>query len=360
MLRRIDYLCTSFFKTNHLTLKNFEYQDILRQIEEARNIVIVSHHNPDGDAIGSVLAMYHFLQPMGKQVNMVVPNDFPAFLKWLQGSDLILLYDRQKKEVKRALKEADMVFCLDFNALHRAGDMENSLRKSGAPLFLIDHHPEPEVNDFKYWLSITRISSTAELVHRFIRGLGYAGALDKPLAEALFAGIMTDTGSFSYACNYPETFLTIAELMQAGVDAERVHRLVYDTYSENRLRLLGYAISQKMMVMHELKTAFITLSLEELEQYDYQVGDTEGVVNYALSINGIVIAVLLTERKDRIRLSFRSKGDFAVNRIAREHFQGGGHVNAAGGDSFHNMDVTINTLKQVLQQYKAEIDRSTY
>jgi phosphoesterase RecJ-like protein len=341
-------------------LKNFEFQDISKLLKASDNVVITSHHNPDGDAIGSALAMYHFLLSFNKNLTVTVPNDYPGFLKWMDGSNQIILFDRDKTTVKKALNEADLVFCLDYNSLHRAGDMAESIKNSNAPCILIDHHPDPELDDFTYFLSVIETSSTSELVYRFIKSIQPGIQLSQPVAESLFVGIMTDTGSYSYACNYPDTFTITGELLRAGVNAERVHRLVYDTFSENRLRLLGFAISQKLVLLPEYKTAYIALTKKELNDYNYQVGDTEGVVNYALSIEGVMVAVLLTERKDRIRLSFRSKGNFSVNQIAREHFKGGGHMNAAGGDSFKSMDDTISALKKVLGQYKMEIDRSSF
>jgi phosphoesterase RecJ-like protein len=343
-----------------VVLKNFEYPDIRDLLGRSQRIVITSHHNADGDAIGSALALYHFLFPLCQELMVTVPNEFPGFLKWLKGSDEIIIYEKEARNVNHALAKADLVFCLDYNTLKRTGAMVENIRSSPAKRILIDHHPDPRLDEFDYYLSVVKISSTAELIYQFVKGVYPAKSLDLDLAESLFVGIMTDTGSFSYACNYPETFTIAAELIRAGVDAERVHRLVYDTYSEKRLRLLGYAISQKMVLLPELKTAYIALTKKELESFDYQVGDTEGVVNYALSVDGVMVAVLLTERKDRIRVSFRSKGNFAVNRMAREHFKGGGHMNAAGGDSFENMEGTIGKLKKVLQQYKEEIDRSTY
>jgi phosphoesterase RecJ-like protein len=341
-------------------LQNFDFQDADKLLRAAKNIVITSHNNPDGDAIGSILAMYHFLLSYKKNLTVAVPNNYPGFLKWMDGSDQILQYDKDTKAVKKAMDEADLIFCLDYNSLHRAGDMADCIKDSNAQRLLIDHHPDPELEDFTYYYSVIETSSTAELVYRFIRGMHPGMALGRQVAEGLFVGIMTDTGSFSYACNFPETFFVTGELLQAGVNAERLHRLVYDTFSENRLRLLGYAINQKMVVLPELKTAYIALTRDDLNKFNYQVGDTEGVVNYALSVDGVMVAILLTERKDRIRLSFRSKGNFPVNQIAREYFKGGGHMNAAGGDSFESMDNTILSLKTALEQYKEEIDRSSY
>jgi phosphoesterase RecJ-like protein len=341
-------------------LKNFEFNDIKGLLAGEGQVIITSHHNPDGDAIGSCLALYHYLAPRVKKLQVIVPNDFPAFLKWLPGNDHLMIYSYKKNTADRLIQGADLIFCLDYNSLHRSGDMAESLRKSPALRFLIDHHPEPVLSEFDFHYSDTQPSSTSELIYSFIKGLTPDERLDLPVAENLFVGIMTDTGSFSYACNLPDTFRITAKLIDAGVNAERAHRLVYDTYSEERLRLLGYSLSEKMTVIPEFKTAYIALSLDELERFHHQMGDTEGVVNYALSIEGVVIAVLLTERKDRIRLSFRSKGNFAVNQIARAHFQGGGHMNAAGGDSFETLPVTIDRLKQVLVQFKEEIDRSSY
>jgi len=341
-------------------LKNFEYKDIGDLLEQAGNIVITSHHNPDGDAIGSTLALYHFLKPYGKNLQVIVPNDYPDFLKWMEGNGDIMLFERKRKTARRILTEADVIFCLDYNSLHRTADMAEVIKSSNARRILIDHHPEPVLSEFQYYFSVVETSSTAELVYQFIKGLKPGPRLSRTVAECLFVGIMTDTGSFSYACNYPETFMIAFQLIRAGVNAEKIHRLVYDTYSENRLRLLGYSLSNKMQLLPEFKTAYIALTREELDRFNHQVGDTEGVVNYALSIDGTVIAVLLTERKDRIRLSFRSKGDFAVNRIARDYFAGGGHMNAAGGDSFDSMEDTILKLKEILKQFKEEIDRSSY
>lgn len=321
---------------------------------------MTSHHNPDGDAIGSVLAMYHFLRPLVDDLQVIVPNGFPGFLQWLPGHEHIMLYERKVRTAKKIIADADLIFCLDYNSLHRAGDMAEVIRTSKAERFMIDHHPQPALAEFHLHLSLIQTSSTAELVYRFIQECMPETEISQSLAVNLFVGIMTDTGSFSYACNYPETFTVAAELIQAGVDVEWVHRMVYDTYSEDRLRLLGYSLSQKMVILRDFKTAYISLSKKELEDYRYQVGDTEGLVNYALSIDGVVLAVLLTERKDRVRLSFRSKGDFSANRIAREHFQGGGHLNAAGGDSFESLENTITKLETVLEQYKDEIHRSSY
>ena len=289
----------------------------------------------------------------------MVPNDYPSFLKWMPGSPGIIIYRNDSFKAKEMISRADLIFCVDYSALDRTEAMEPELRKAVARKVLIDHHLEPELDDFDYYLSVIKTSSTSELVYAFAEGCGWLGHLDQEIATGLFVGIMTDTGSYSFACNYPETFRITAMLIQTGIDAEKIHRLVYDTYSENRLRLLGFCLSEKLTVLHEFSAAYIALSISDLERFNYQVGDTEGIVNYALSIGNVKMAILLTERKDRIRLSFRSKGNLSVNTIAKQHFSGGGHRNAAGGDSFISLDETILKLKELLVQYKEEIDRSS-
>jgi phosphoesterase RecJ-like protein len=321
--------------------------------------VVTSHHNPDGDAIGSTLAMAALLKRTGKAAIVMVPNDYPSFLKWLPGNDTVLLYRHNEAKAEEMISQADLIFCLDYNALHRTGGLEDALRKAPGKKILIDHHPDPILADFDLYLSVVQTSSTSELVYRFIEGCSWTDLINQDIATSLFVGIMTDTGSFSFACNYPATFEITASLIKKGINPEQIHRLVYDTYSENRLRLLGYCLSEKLTVLPEFSTAYISLSKAELERFHHQVGDTEGIVNYALSIENIKLAILLTERKDRIRLSFRSKGDLSVNRIAREHFNGGGHKNAAGGDSFISLDNTVKKLIEVIAQYREDIDRSS-
>jgi bifunctional oligoribonuclease and PAP phosphatase NrnA len=340
-------------------LNNLDYTYIRDLISQSRLIVVTSHHNPDGDAIGSSLAMASILHLNGKDAVVMVPNEYPSFLKWLPGNERVMIYKLNEEKAKDVLSQADLIFCVDYNALYRTVSMEEALRKSKAKKILIDHHPEPVLDDFNFYLSETQTSSTSELIYHFIKGCSWLDLIDQDVATGLFVGIMTDTGSFSFSCNYPSTFEITAGLLKTGINAEQIHRLVYDTYSENRLRLLGYCLSEKLTILPEFHTAYISLSKAELSRFHHQVGDTEGIVNYALSIENIKLAVLLTERKDRIRLSFRSKGDFSVNRIARDHFGGGGHQNAAGGDSFISLEDTVKKLIEVLVQYKVVIDRSS-
>lgn len=340
-------------------MKNFEYDNVKELVSSSRSIAVTSHYNPDGDAIGAALAMTLMLRKMGKRAVAMIPNDYPGFLKWMPGSNDLLVYRQNESRANGLISGADLFFCLDYSAINRTGDMEGALRKAQGKKILIDHHLEPVLSDFDFYLSQIKISSTSELLYRFFEGCSWLDLIDKDVATSLFVGIMTDTGSFSFSCNYPETFEITALLLRTGINPEQIHRLVYDTYSENRLRLLGYCLSNKLTILPDISTAYIALSRKDLEQFHHQVGDTEGIVNYALSIDTIKIAVLLTERKDRIRLSFRSKGNLSVNSIARDHFDGGGHKNAAGGDSFISLDGTIEKLKEVLEQYKDEINRSS-
>lgn len=334
-----------------------DYQDIISLLETTSNIIITSHHNPDGDAVGSAMAMYHVFKKSNKNISVILPNRFPDFLRWIDGSDQVVIFDQHdEKEMEKLFSTAGVIFCLDYNSPTRVGDMEKLIRESTATKILIDHHPNPDTHAFDFILSETAASSTAELVHQFVVNTGMQESIDKPAAESLYTGIVTDTGSFSFACNNAETYRITAELISLGVDAEKLHRLIYDNFSESRLRLMGYAFAEKLMILPEFRTAIIPLSRKELNDYKYKTGDTEGLVNYPLSIKEINVSIMMTEREDLIRLSFRSKGDFSVNRIAKEHFEGGGHKNAAGGNSYQSMQETIEKIKSVLPLYKDELD----
>lgn len=333
-----------------------QIQKIEKWLHPGSRILLTSHHNPDGDAIGSIIALYHFLKKLGYEVNCLVPNDFPDFLKWMQGAGKIRPF-REKKDADLFAK-ADIIYCLDYNSPSRAGKMEKLLRSSEAKKVLIDHHPDPDPGFFDAAISTVKISSTAELVYRYIVDWKGESFLSRSIAAGIYVGIMTDTGSFSFSCNYPSTFEACAELLKTGIDAEEIHRLVYDNYSEARLRLLGFCLYDRLTIIPEYSLAYIALTKGELERYQFKPGDTEGIVNYPLSIKGIKVSVMLLEREEKVRLSFRSKGTFPVNAVAREHFEGGGHRNAAGGDSHITLDETILKLIEILPQYKELIDAS--
>jgi len=320
-------------------------------------IIITTHQNPDGDAIGSSLALFHVLKNAGYKVSVIIPNGFPDFLNWMSESAEMIIFDDDKKNTAKQLIEgAELIFCLDFNALNRIDKMEEPVRIAKGFKVLIDHHPNPQVNEFHLVYSLTTASSTAELVYKFVEQKGWKHLINKDAAECLYAGIITDTGSFSYSCNHAVTYEIMVSLIEKGIDAENLHRLIYDNFSESRLRLLGHALSRKMLIIPEFHAAIISLTKQDLTDFNYQTGDSEGIVNYPLTIREINLAILLTERENMIRISFRSKGKFAVNQIASKHFEGGGHKNAAGANSYVSMEETISKIKIILAEFKDDLD----
>ena len=314
-----------------------------------KKIALVCHVNPDGDAIGCLTAMSLFLKKKGHDVKMVAPNPFPDFLAWMPDASEVLLFDRHQTECQEAIATADCIMMLDFNSLARSGVLHNEIGKTRCPRVLIDHHRDPDLSQFYCSLSDTCVSSASELVAELILHYGEE-YLTESIATCLLVGIMTDTGAFSHSIYHTRTFELCGLLSGKSIPYNLIHQRVYDTFSESRLRLLGYSIS-KMEVLDDYAVAIISLSKEELERFNYQVGDTEGVVNFPLSINEIKMSVLVTERQDQIRLSFRSKGDFSVHELAHKHFKGGGHTNAAGGTMVSTLETAVEKLKSVLHEY---------
>lgn len=334
-----------------------DYSSLKNFLDQPRKLVITTHRSPDGDAIGSSLGLYHALVQMGHQVQVIVPDDFPAFLAWLPATDTILVYERQTTDTLPVLRAADMVFCLDYNAFHRTGELGLHLEKSPAPKVLIDHHQSPD--DFaQHQLSDTAASSTAQLVYDFLEGLGELSRVNIDVAECLYTGLVTDTGSFRFASTSERTHYIAAQLMKTGMQNHLVHQRLFDTNTVNRLRLLGFCLSEKLVVHPELRTAFIALSKEELHRFNYKKGDSEGIVNYALSINNVVFAAFITEREKEIRISFRSKDGFDVNQFSRSHFGGGGHIHAAGGSSKDTLAATISRFEGLLSEYQSELQNA--
>jgi bifunctional oligoribonuclease and PAP phosphatase NrnA len=317
-------------------------------LHEAQRIVITCHKSPDGDAIGSTLALYTTLHKLGKQVVAIIPDAIPDYLSWIPNVKDALVFDRDNENAKAAIASADLIFSLDYNNLSRVGaEMEKALRSASARFILIDHHQQPE-DFFEVTYSDTAACSTCEMVYHFITHLGWKNILDVPIAECLYTGIMTDTGSFRFPAVTPETHRIAAELMDLGLDHARVHREVYDTNLLDRMRLVGYALHQKLTVLPEAGVAYIWLSRSELEQFHYRSGDTEGLVNQALSLHGVKLAAFFREGNNEIKISFRSKGSFDVNRFARDTWNGGGHKNAAGGSS-------STSLEETVQQFVAQV-----
>lgn len=325
-------------------------------INQAHKICLVTHSNPDADTVGSALAFHNILNQIGKEAIVVNPNNIPDFLHWMPQLDQILIHDIEGKKVQSAVLQADLIFAMDFNAPHRAGNIEQSMLNSKAKKVLIDHHLFPDESYFDLMFSFPQKSSTSELLFDILRLSNYKSHINKVVATHIFVGLMTDTGSFAYSCNDAETFESAAELIRYGVQVKETHDLIYNNYSVERLRMLGYCIGEKLKVFPESHAAYISLTSEELMQYGDSEGLTEGVVNYALSIKGICFAALLTEKKDKIKMSFRSKGDYSVNAFAREHFEGGGHLNAAGGKSYLSLSETEIKLEKLIHSLSIVCD----
>lgn len=331
--------------------RNQFFKDLNEVLKTPQHIAIITHVNPDGDAIGSSLAFSQFLRKLGHEVEVMVSNDFPEFLAWMPGASTIHIYDKNADGCNLILDRADCIVMLDFNHLSRAGLIQEKLKSLETKKILIDHHRDPNLEYYACALSETEVSSTSELVAETILSYG-EHYLDEAIATNLLVGIVTDTGSFAHSIFHAQTLSICAKLIEKAPSYNQIHQLVYDTFSEDRLRLLGYAINNKMEVLDEYATTIISLDKEELARFNYQIGDTEGVVNYPLSMKKMVMSVLVTERQGVIRLSFRSKGDFSVHELAQKYFNGGGHTNAAGGTLTCSMEEALNLLHKVLPEYR--------
>ena len=324
--------------------------------EKAEKIVIVSHVSPDGDAIGSSLGLYHFLQTQEKTVNVIVPNQFPAFLKWMPGAKDVIIYDRYKDFADRLIREADVICCLDFNELKRIDTMEEAVRNASARKMLVDHHLNPG-NFADITISHPDISSTSELVFRLICRLGNFDDITREGAECIYTGMMTDTGGFTYNSNNREIYYIISELLSKGIDKDQIYRNTFNTHTEGRLRLMGYVLYEKMEIYRDFNSALIWLTKEDQRKFQYRKGDTEGFVNMPLTMQGIRFSCFLREdtEKDMIKVSLRSVGDFPCNKVASDFFGGGGHLNASGGEVYGTMDEAISLFKQALIKYEDQL-----
>lgn len=326
-------------------------QELREELRESKKIVITTHHKPDGDAMGSSLGLYHFLCSLGHEVHVVTPTDYPYFLHWMPGHPEVIDFLKEPQIAASLVEKADWIFCLDFNNLSRINEIGDLVRAASAKKAMIDHHLEPEgFEDFRYW--DTTACAAAEMVYRLIVDLGFRSQISNDVATCLYTGIMTDSGSFRFPSTTANVHRIIADLIDSGANNSHIHELVYDTNSENRLKFLGRVLGERMNVIKELNTAYITIEKELLKQYEIVTGDTEGIVNYALSIHGIKLAVLIIDRGELRKLSFRSKGEFPANEIAKKYFEGGGHRNAAGGSSKENLETTLSKLLNILPEYK--------
>lgn len=327
-----------------------DIQAITELLAIPKKIAIIPHRSPDGDAMGSTLGLYHFLLKLNQQPVVIAPNDFPEFLAWLPASETVLIFENDRANCTQILNDAELVFTLDFNALHRTGEMEQVLSKLSVPMIMIDHHQLPDsYATFTY--SDTSFGSTCEMIYNFIVLLNQKSLIDKTIATCLYTGILTDSGGFRFPKTTGTTHRIVAEFIELGVENTEIPTLLFDNNSYERLQLLGRAL-QNMKVLFDKKTSYITLSQKELDEFKYVKGDTEGIVNYGLTIKGIVFAAIFIEHRDEniIKISFRSQGDFDVNQFAREHFNGGGHINAAGGKSNDSLANTIKKFEQIVSK----------
>lgn len=333
---------------NHLDLKSF--------LSQPRQVVITTHHKPDADALGSSLGLAGYLIKKGHHVQVITPSDYPAFLSWLPGNEQVLAYDKSKDaQIASIVAKAEIIFCLDFSALSRIYDMTAMVRNSAAKKAMVDHHLEPEnFAEFVQW--DPHAASTAQLIYKLIVELGDKAIIDASIATCLYAGLMTDTGGFRHNNTHHEEFLIAAELVSLGASPFHISKNIYESNTLDRLRLMGYVFSEKLVVLKDYSTAYITLTDQELKRFGSQTGDTEGLVNYGLSIQGIKMAAFIYKRKDDVKLSFRSIGSFSVSDFARAHFEGGGHKNAAGGQSKLSLEQTLQKFLDLLPQYKEQLN----
>ncbi|MCX6256567.1 MAG: bifunctional oligoribonuclease/PAP phosphatase NrnA [Bacteroidia bacterium] len=328
-------------------------ENISKLLSFKRKIIVITHHNPDGDALGSAIAIRLYLEKKGHEVTVISPNIYPVFLHWMHGNQDVIIFNQAAEKASRLISEADIIFFTDFNCLSRIKNVQKAVNESKAVKILIDHHPFPE-HFADISITDTLVSSTSELVYDIICQSGDNNMIDKSIAECLFAGIITDTGTFSYNSSVPHTYEVVSDLLKSGIDKDWIHNSIYDNYSFDRMRLLGYCLYEKMVIRQEYRTGYIFITSEELRKFNYSPGDTEGFVNYPLSIKGLVFSAMFIEKKDHIKISFRSKNNFPSNQFAMLHFNGGGHLNAAGGESFLNLKETLLQFENLLEKYASQ------
>ncbi|MCU0383133.1 MAG: bifunctional oligoribonuclease/PAP phosphatase NrnA [Cyclobacteriaceae bacterium] len=326
-----------------------------------KNVVVTTHFKPDADALGSSLGLAGYLKKKGHSVQVITPSDYPDFLAWMPGNDSVLAFSADKpaiaEKVRKHIADADVIFCLDFSSLSRIYDLTEPVKGSKAVKVMVDHHLEPEnFAAFTQW-DVTA-ASTAQLVYRLICEVGDKQVIDENIASCLYAGLMTDTGGFRHNNTRRDEFLIAAELVALGANPSKISRLVYETNSVERLRLMGFVLQEKLVVLPEYNTAYITITDDELKRFGSQTGDTEGLVNYALSVKNVRMAALMYKRKNDVKLSFRSLEDFSVSELARTHFEGGGHKNAAGGQSALSLEQTLEKFLSLLPYYKEQLTRT--
>jgi bifunctional oligoribonuclease and PAP phosphatase NrnA len=323
-------------------------QDLFPLLGQPQNMVITTHQKPDADAMGSSLALGHYLRKKGHQVAVISPTNWAGFVDWMPGTQHVINYEQQSTRAQQLLTAADVLFCLDFNIFHRTKSMTEVLRSMTCTKVLIDHHQEPDVAAFSFGVSDTSKSSTCEMVYDFIVAAGDADLIDPEMAACLYAGVVGDTGSFRFSSTHAGVHDMVADLKRRGLDHGKIHEGLYDNFLENRLRFIGHVLLHRMEILYEFNTALIAIPKSDLVQFNIRTGDTEGLVNYPQSIQGIRFAALVIDRDEERKWSFRSKGQFDCNTFARTYFEGGGHFNAAGGRSGQSLEEAVATFKAIL------------
>jgi bifunctional oligoribonuclease and PAP phosphatase NrnA len=324
-------------------------------LHQPKKLVITMHQKPDGDAMGSTLALYHVLTQLGHQATVISPTNWADFLNWMPGVKKVVDYEHQTAQADALIAAADWIFCLDFNTLSRTKRMEAKLDAAKAQRILIDHHQEPQTDKFTWGVSDVTKSSTCEMVYDFIMASGNADKIDKAVAECLYTGVMTDTGSFRFPSTTASVHEMVAALKQKGLEHSKVHEHIYDNFLENRFRFIGNVLLNRMEVFYEYNTALIYIPQNDLVKYNITTGDTEGLVNYPLSIKGIKLAAIIIDRGEERKSSFRSKDGFDVNTFARKYFNGGGHFNAAGGQNKESLDEVVAMFKKAMKENKDQL-----
>ncbi|MBV9988622.1 MAG: bifunctional oligoribonuclease/PAP phosphatase NrnA [Chitinophagaceae bacterium] len=325
------------------------------QLDKPFKAVVTMHQKPDGDAMGSALGLYHFLTALGHDATVISPTNWADFLNWMPGVKKVMDFENQREKARSLIETADVIFCLDFNILHRTKHMEQPLIQAKCTKVLIDHHEQPQREAFTFGISDTGKSSTCEMVYDFIVKSGHSQLLNLEIAQCLYTGVMTDTGSFRFPATTASVHRMVADLKDHGLQHSQVHDNIYDNFLENRLRFIGFALVNRMEVLYEYNTALMYITKEDLYEYDIKTGDTEGLVNYLLTIRGIKFGALVIDRNEERKWSFRSKGYFDVNSFARRHFEGGGHMNASGGRSSESLEATVKQFKQVIKEYQIQL-----
>lgn len=329
--------------------------EIYPLLSQPRKVVITTHQKPDPDAMGSSLGLYHFLKSMGHDVQVIAPTNWAGFLNWMPGCETVIDFESNRDRSAVFIQQADWIFCLDFNTLDRTRFMAGMLSTASAIKILIDHHRQPQVEAFAYGVSDTGKSSTCEMVYDFIMQSGFSAHLSMPSMQCLYAGTMADTGSFRFSSTTASVHEMIAHFKHQGLDHTVIHENVYDNFLENRFRFIGHVLLHRMELHYDINTAFMWVTKQDLLKYQIKTGDTEGLVNYPLGIQGIQLSALVIDRDERRKWSFRSKGKFDCNTFARTHFNGGGHYNAAGGESMESLEANMQQFKEVIRQYQSAL-----